>query len=157
VPVPGAHPGAEVRQLDIAADRAAVAALLLDVWLGEDPYRSLTDPRELLSSEIERSLNTAESGAVAIDADGVCAVALVHADRCAVPTLTWLTVARTARERGLATALLALITDALRARGISELASAASAANTPSLRWHLTRGFQLAEDQLREALRERPR
>jgi GNAT superfamily N-acetyltransferase len=139
----------------VPADRAAVAALLLDVWLNEDPYLSLTDPMELLSSEIERSLDTAEVGAVALDAYDVCAVALVHGGRCAVPMLTWLTVARTARERGLATALLARITDVLHQRGISELASAASAANMPSLRWHLTRGFQLAEDPMREALRHR--
>ncbi len=67
--------------------------------------------------------------------------------------LSWLTVARDARERGFATALLELISTVLRARGVSELASTASAANTPSLRWHLTRGFQLAEDPVREALR----
>ena len=67
--------------------------------------------------------------------------------------LSWLTVARDARERGLATGLLALITTALRARGVSELASAASTANTPSLLWHLSRGFQLAKDPMREAMR----
>jgi L-amino acid N-acyltransferase YncA len=69
--------------------------------------------------------------------------------------LSWLTVARNARERGLATALLRVIIAAMRTRGEPVLASAASAATTPSLRWHLTRGFQLAEDPLREVLRGR--
>jgi hypothetical protein len=69
------------------------------------------------------------------------------------PTLSWLTVARDAREHGYATGLLRVITTALCARGESELASATSAANPPSLRWHLSRGFELAEDPLREALR----
>jgi L-amino acid N-acyltransferase YncA len=56
----------------------------------------------------------------------------------------WLTVRHDARERGLATALLRVVVETLSARGVGELASAASAANLPSLRWHLTRGFQLA-------------
>jgi L-amino acid N-acyltransferase YncA len=93
--------------------------------------------------------------ALAEESGVVCAAALVHDGRSGTPTLTWLTVGRDARERGLATELLRVIVAALRARGVSELASAASAANTPSLRWHLSRGFQLAEDPLREALRGR--
>jgi hypothetical protein len=83
----------------------------------------------------------------------VCAAALVHGGRSGAAMLDWLTVAREARERGLATGLLRLITTALNARGVSELASATSGANTASLRWHLSRGFQLAEDPLREAMR----
>jgi GNAT superfamily N-acetyltransferase len=153
LPVPRTRVDAEVRELDVSSDRAAVTALLLDIWSGEDPYRSLEDPAELLRSAIERGVDTAEFGAVAVSAGAVCAAALVHSGSSGAQTLNWLTVARDAREQGLATALLGLITTALRGRGMSELASAASAANVPSLRWHLTRGFHLAEDPVREALR----
>ena len=147
---------AEIRELDMSFDRAAVAALLLDTWSDEDPYRSLESPAGLLISEIERGLDMAEFGAVAVGSGAVRAAALVHGGSSAAPMLSWLTVARDARERGLATALLRLITTALRARGTSELVSATSGANTPSLRWHLTRGFQLADDPLRETLRPLP-
>jgi L-amino acid N-acyltransferase YncA len=71
--------------------------------------------------------------------------------------LAWLTVRHDARERGLATALLRVIVETLSASGVEELASGTSAANVPSLRWHLTHGFQLAPDPLREAQRrDRP-
>jgi GNAT superfamily N-acetyltransferase len=155
LPIPEARLDVEVRALDSRTDRPAVATLLFDVWLGEDPYCTLETAAELLGSEVDRGLDTAEFGAVAVDSGAVCAVALVHGGSSGVPALSWLTVAREARERGVATALLRLISTTLSARGTSELASAASAANTPSLRWHLTRGFQLAEDPLREALRSR--
>jgi len=153
LPVPMTGANAEVREFDVRCDRAAVALLLLDSWSHEDPYRSLENPAEVLRGEIERYLGTAELGAVAVDCGVVRAVALVYGGIAGAPMLSWLTVARDVRERGLATGLLALITTALRARGIGELASATSAANTPSLRWHLSRGFQLAEDPMREALR----
>jgi GNAT superfamily N-acetyltransferase len=153
LPILEARLDVEVRALDSRSDRPAVAALLFDVWRGEDPYRTLENPAEFLGSEVERGLDTAEFGAVALDSGAICAAALVHGGSSGVPTLSWLTVARDTRERGLATALLRLITTTLSARGTSELASAASGANTPSLRWHLTRGFQLAEDPLRETLR----
>jgi GNAT superfamily N-acetyltransferase len=154
LPVPETRVNAEVRELDAPSDRDAVAALLLQTWLEEDPYRSLEAPAELLGSEVERGLDTAELGAVAVGADSrVCAAVLVHGGRSHVPMLNWLTVARDAREGGLATELLRLITTTLLARGINELNSAASAANTPSLRWHLSRGFQLAEDPVRQVLR----
>jgi hypothetical protein len=45
------------------------------------------------------------------------------------------------------------VVETLSARGVDELASAASAANVPSPRWHLTRGFQLAPDPIRAAMR----
>jgi GNAT superfamily N-acetyltransferase len=154
LPVQQTRVDAEVRELELPGDRAAVAALLLETWVGEDPYRSLEEPAEVLSSEIERGLDTARFGAVAVDGGAVCAAALVHGRRARPPELTWLTVARDARERGLATALLAIITTELHARGVHELASGASGANTPSLRWHLSRGFELAPDPVREALRE---
>jgi GNAT superfamily N-acetyltransferase len=135
------------------SDRGALGVLLLETWMKEDPYRSLDAPAEVLTSEIERSLDTAELGALAVDGAAVYAAALVDRGPAGIPMLNWLTVARDARERGLATALLRLIIARLRKQGVHQLASAASAANTPSLRWHLTRGFQLAEDPLREALR----
>jgi len=153
LPVPKTQSNADVREFDGSFDWAAVAALLLDTWSHEDPYRSLENPAEVLRSETERYLGTADFGAVAVDGDAVRAVALVYGGVNSAPTLSWLTVESDARERGLATGLLALITTALRARGIGELASATSAANTPSLRWHLSRGFQLAEDPVRQALR----
>ena len=151
VPVTSARLSIGVRALDLAADRDAVTALLADTWSREDPYRSLDDPVETLRGEIERSLATARFGAVAVQLGAVSAAALVHGE--GEPTLTWLTVAADARERGLATGLLALINATLLQRGVRELASAASATNTASLRWHLTRGFVLAADPLREAQR----
>ena len=90
-------------------------------------------------------------GAVAVQSGAVRAVALVHGEE--QPNLTWLTIASDARERGLATGMLAFITAALHQRGVGELASAVSAANIASLRWHLTRGFVLAADPLREVQR----
>ena len=85
--------------------------------------------------------------------DTICAVVLVGTDDAGAPMLMWLTVRRDARERGLATALLRVVVETLSARGVDELASGASAANIASLRWHLTRGFQLAPDPIREAMR----
>jgi GNAT superfamily N-acetyltransferase len=150
--------GVEVRTIDARRDRAEVAKLLMDVWVQEDPYRSLEDPESLLQAEIERSLNEPSlAGIVAVDAGTICAVVLVGTDAAGgpedAPMLMWLTVRHDARERGLATALLRVVVETLSARGVGELASAASAANLPSLRWHLTRGFQLAPDPLRDALR----
>jgi hypothetical protein len=156
LPVEQAPLNAEVRELDLPSDRAAVATLLEQTWLHEAPYSSLDAPEEVLRSEVEQGLNTAAFGAVAFapDSGTVSAAALVHQWGCGSPTLTWLTVARHARERGLATALLALITTALRDRDIGQLASGASGANLPSIRFHLSRKFELAEDPLREALRD---
>ncbi len=154
LPVVPSRAVGEVRELDLVCDRRAVARLLLEAWSVEDPYRTLGD--ELLGSQIEQGLGTAETGAVAVDLEtgAVCAAALVHGDRRGPPMLGWLTVAREARERGLATELLRLIVTVLRARGVGELASGASAANVPSLRWHFSRGFRLAEDPLRAAVAE---
>lgn len=152
LPVPDTSVNAEVRGLDLPADRTAVAALLLEVWEVEDPYRSLEAASELLRSEVHRDLDTAQFGAVAVGSGGICAAVLVHKGVSHTPTLSWLTVAREAREQGLATALLSLITSALLDRGVTKLASATSTANLPSLRWHLSRGFQLSGDLVREAL-----
>src|SRR3954464_12403219 len=88
-----------------------------------------------------RPSSSALFGAVAVQSGVVRAAALVHGEH--PPTLTFLTVAPDARERGLATRLLATITAGLDQRGVLELASATSATNTASLRWHLTRGFEL--------------
>jgi GNAT superfamily N-acetyltransferase len=144
--------GAEVRTLDARRDRAEVGKLLMDVWVQEDPYRSLEDPESLLQAEIERSLEGDPGlGVIAIDKQGVCAAVLVPS--MTAPALMWLTVRREARDRGLATALLRVVVETLSERGVEELASGTSAANVASLRWHLTRGFQLAPDPLRDALR----
>lgn len=143
--------GVEVRTIDASRDRAEVAKLLTDVWVAEDPYRSLEDPEAMLGAQIQRSLQDPGLGVIAIDAQGICAAVLVSSRT--VPELMWLTVRREARERGLATALLGVVVETLSARGVNELASSASAANIASLRWHLTRGFGLAPDPLREALR----
>jgi GNAT superfamily N-acetyltransferase len=157
--VPAVTPsGVEVRTIDAGRDRSEIAKLLMDVWIEEDPYRSLEDPETLLQAEIERSLNEPSlAGIVAVDKGTICAVVLVGTDAAGVPggapMLMWLTVRRDARERGLATALLRVVVETLSARGVEELASGASAANIASLRWHLTRGFQLAPDPIREAMR----
>jgi GNAT superfamily N-acetyltransferase len=149
--------GVEVRILDARRDRSEIAELLMDVWVEEDPYRSLEDPETLLAAQIERSLEEPGLGVVAVDEQGVCAVVLVGTDDAGAdaggPMLMWLTVRRDARERGLATALLRVVVETLSARGVDELASGTSAANVPSLRWHLTHGFQLAPDPVREAVR----
>jgi hypothetical protein len=151
-PVTQVRPGIEIRALDAGADGAAVAALLTEVWSREDPYRSYDDQGKTLRGEIERGLSTARFGAVAMDQGAQRAAALVHGEH-EQPTLTWLTVGFEARERGLATALLAWICVMLNERGVRELASGASAANLASLRWHLSRGFALAADPIREAQR----
>jgi len=157
--------GVEVRTVNARRDRAEIAKLLMDVWVQEDPYRSLEDPESLLQAEIERSLNEPSlAGIVAVDKGTICAVVLVGTDPTGgpagvpggAPMLMWLTVRREARDRGLATALLRVVVETLSARGVEELASGTSAANVPSLRWHLTRGFQLAPDPIREAMRRRP-
>jgi len=150
--VPAVTPsGVEVRTIDAGRDRSEIAKLLMDVWVEEDPYRSLEDPNTVLQAEIERSLEDPGLGVIAVDAQGVCAVVLVPFT--SAPALMWLTVRRDARERGLATALLRVVVQTLSTCGVDELASGTSAANVPSLRWHLTRGFQLAPDPVREGLR----
>lgn len=151
------HSNAQIRLIDARRDRMKMIELVRDVWAEEDPYRSLEDPHTLLEEQLERSLNAPSFGIVAVDAQAICAVVLVSTTATRAPMLTWLTVRREARDRGLATALLRVVVETLSARGVEELASGASAANVPSLRWHLTRGFQLAPDPLRDALRrDRP-
>jgi len=54
--------GVEVRTIDARRDRSVIAKLLMDVWIEEDPYRSLEDPETLLQAEIERSLNEPSLG-----------------------------------------------------------------------------------------------
>ena len=116
--------GVEVRTTDARRDHSEISKLLMDVWVDEDPYRSLEDPEATLQPQIQRSLEDPGLGVIAIDAQGVCATALV-------PSMV----------------------QTLSTRGVDELASGTSAANIASLRWHLTRGFQLAPDPIREALR----
>ena len=88
LPVPQSCANAKLRELDVDSDRAAVAALLLDAWSNEGPYRTLEAPAEHLSSEIERGLDAAQLGAVAVTegCDGVCAAALVHAGHARTAT-----------------------------------------------------------------------
>jgi GNAT superfamily N-acetyltransferase len=147
--------GVEVRMLDAQRDRAEMIELIWDVWAEEDPYQSLEDPKTLLQAELERSLIAPNLGIVAVDAGRICAAVLVLTAAAGAPMLTWLTVRREARDRGLATALLRVVVETLSERGVEELASSTSAANMASLRWHLTRGFQLAPDPSREILRGR--
>ncbi|MCP9491005.1 MAG: GNAT family N-acetyltransferase [Solirubrobacteraceae bacterium MAG38_C4-C5] len=146
---------AEVRAVEATRDRAGLVTLLLDVWSDEDPYRSFEeDVREAeLRRELERTVERPEEleGAVALDTHGLCAGLLVMGS--GPPALTWLSVRRDVRGRGLATALLSVVVDALAARGEPELGSYASAANVPSVRWHLACGFALTPDRLRELLR----
>lgn len=151
---------AEVRLLDPFNDRAGIAELLLEVWAQQDPYVSYEDPAGAVRKAIERSFGALGLGAVATDAQGVCATVLApsrapitRASTASIPTLEWLTVRWASRERGLATALLGVVVAALAARGVRELASEASPANVPSLRWHLTRGFRLQPDPIREVQR----
>jgi GNAT superfamily N-acetyltransferase len=147
--------GADARAVDGARDRADLVELLMDVWSDEDPYRSFAEDvrREELRREVERSLERPEEleGAVVAGSDGLSACALVTPS--SPPALTWLSVRANVRGRGLAAALLCVVLDGLAARGEGELASHASAANVPSVRWHLACGFALAPDPLREALR----
>jgi GNAT superfamily N-acetyltransferase len=138
----------EIRTIDARRDHSEISKLLMDVWVEEDPYRSLDDPNTLLRAEIERSLEDDPGlGVIAIDAQGICAAVLVPSMTAA--ELGWLTVRRDARERGLATALLRVVVGTLSAHGVEELASGTSAANIASLRWHLTRGFQVDPDSWR--------
>lgn len=139
-------------------DPAAVTALLTNVWSDEEPYRCF-DPDEcaqILGAEVARSL---EGGLPALGHAGLVrgqligAVLVTTAIRSATdrdqPELTWLTVRHEARSRGVATALLRGVCERLSADGRPRLHSACSAANVPSLRWHLSSGFTLAPDPLR--------
>jgi hypothetical protein len=120
---------AEVGTIDPRRDSAGIAELLVDVWADEDPYRTMEDPQADLRAEIERSLDAVSLGAVAVDAQGIYATVFVLSATSTAPTLTWLTVRREVRERGLATSLLGVVVAALCARGVGELESATSAAN----------------------------
>ena len=161
---PLADADVEIRMLDPERDRPYVARLLLEVWVQEAPYVTFEDPVARLEEEIARSLSSAELGAVAIDAQHLCAAVLapwrsligLHGPTDLIPTLEWLTVHEDSRDRGLATGLLGVVVDALAARGVRELASAASPTNLASLRWHLTRGFRLQPDPIRAALSRSP-
>lgn len=156
VAVPGVPvQDAEVRAVDEGRDRDDLVELLMDVWSDEDQYRSFEEDvrREELRREVERSLERSEEleGAVVADLEGLSACALMTPS--SPPALTWLSVRANVRGRGLAAALLRVVLDGLAARGEEELASHASAANLPSVRWHLACGFALAPDPLREVLR----
>jgi GNAT superfamily N-acetyltransferase len=139
----------EIRTIDARSDHSDIAKLLMNVWIDEEPYRCLEDPEAALQAQIQRSLEDPGLGVIAYGEQGVCAAVLVPST--AVPALMWLTVRRDARQRWLATALLRAVVETLSAHGTNELATAVSATNLPSLRWHLTRGFQLAPDPLKEA------
>jgi GNAT superfamily N-acetyltransferase len=114
----------EIRVVDARRNRAHAARLLVDVWVDEDPYRSLENPAAVLRAEIERSLDTPTVCVVAVAGWSLDATVLVPCSASTVPTLTWLTVRRETRDRGLATALLGAVVDALSARGVRELKSA---------------------------------
>ncbi len=81
VAVPVVTPsGVEIRTIDARHDRVEMIELTRDVWVEEDPYRSLEDPETLLRAQIERSLEEPSLGVVAVDAGGICAVVLVGTD-----------------------------------------------------------------------------
>lgn len=149
---PVAHAGDPIRARPIGhLERPPVEALLRDVWATEDPYRSFE--QSLRAAELDRQIERSAAHRCfgVFDAGRVRACAVVQPS--APPTLTWLTVAREARGAGLATAVLAAVCADLRDRGEPLIASAASAANIASLRWHLSRGFALGPDPLRELRR----
>jgi GNAT superfamily N-acetyltransferase len=148
-------PGVDARAVDGPRDRAGLVELLMDVWRDEDPYRSFEEDvrQKELRQEIERSLERPDEleGAVVADAHQLSACLLVMAS--SPPALSWLSVRRGLRGRGLAMALLGVVVDGLAARGEPELASYASAVNVPSVRWHLACGFELLPDPLRQVMR----
>jgi len=139
---------ARARPVD-ATERPGLAALLHAVWADEDPYRSVD--AALRTEELQRQIEKTKAGRgmVVVDDDdgGIRACAFVQ--QTSPPTLTWLTVAPESRGCGLASALLAAICSDLSDHGEPLLASHASVANIASLRWHLTRGFELDRDPLR--------
>jgi GNAT superfamily N-acetyltransferase len=160
VAVPGVPvQDAEVRAVDGGRDRDDLVELLMDLWSDEDPYRSFEEDvrREELRREVERSLERPDEleGAVVTKLRGLSGAVLVM--RSSPPALSWLSVRRGMRGRGLATALLSVVVDGLAARGEGELASYASVANVPSVRWHLACGFELISDPLRELARREDR
>ena len=59
------------------------------------------------------------------------------------PFLSWLSVERSARQQGVATALLERVCLEARSRNAETLMSTVSVGNVESLRWHLSRGFEL--------------
>lgn len=147
----------EIRALEPSTDLSGVERLLHEVWQNEDPFRSfdVNERTAELGREIARSTeDEAVEGAVAVDARGICGCVLTTRAN-AVPVLTSLTVRGDARGQGLATGLLGVVVERLAKRGIREIASSASAANLPSLRWHLARGFTVTLDPLYELQRGR--
>lgn len=145
VPVPSdGVPGMEIREIHFARDEGGLVDLVRDVWAEQDPYRSANTPEAIVECEFERSLETVDVGAVAVQSGRVCGTALVEGETWPrAPWLTWLSVSPAVRRQGVATALLAVVADVLAGCQIAELRSAASAANPASVRWHLSRGFQL--------------
>lgn len=145
-PVPSdGVPDMEIREIHFARDEGGLIDLVRQVWAERDPYRSAEKPEAIVEREFERSLETVDLGAVAVQAGRVCGLALVEGETWPrAPWLTWLSVAPPVRRQGVATALLAVVVDVLAGSCVAELASAASAGNPASVRWHLSRGFQLA-------------
>lgn len=158
-PVPAVRPPRIQVAPFAPGDEAAVTALLGACWIEEDPYRSLVPDqgREHLRDQIQRTITQPTlRGATARDGGELCGCVLVLASST-MPTLSWLTVRSQVRDRGIASALLAVVVQDLAERGESHLASAASASNRPSLRWHLRNGFELTADPLESIMREQAR
>lgn len=136
--------GMKIREINFARDEHGLVDLVRDVWAEQDPYRSADTPEAIIEHEFERSLETVDVGAVAVQSGRVCGMVLVEGESwTSAPWLTWLSVSPAIRRQGVATALLAVVVDVLAGCGVAELASATSAANPASLCWHLSRGFQL--------------
>lgn len=152
-----AAPATDSAPVDVAfatTDRDRAAELMLSVWSVQDPYVTHMDP-ELLKRQVTHALGTAQIVALACVDEKIAGAATVAPDwHTGEPCMAWLTVDPRVRERGIATALLRAISQELNSNGAETLWSSASAANIPSLRWHLTRGFELASDPLREATRD---
>lgn len=142
--------------------RQPTRSFLTAVWEDEDPYRSYDDHRrsEILIAQVTRTLDGevqdasvgAVRGGVVVGAALVVRETWPERERRS-PVLTWLSVDRKVRSRGVATVMLAAVCERLMAAAEPVLFSACSVANVPSLRWHLTNGFTVLPDPLRELQR----
>lgn len=136
-----------------SGDREELERLLWEVWREEDPYRTYgkVEGRRVLRDELDESGKRLADPAGALVWDGAdLAGALLlqrgDAHGHTPPVIAWLSVRAAHRRTGVASALLAGAVQWLRAAGQDQVRSAVSAANPPSLRWHLQHGFQLLHD-----------
>lgn len=150
-----------VRLLHPDEEQDAVRSFLRAEWWEEPPYQTYDEElrQRVLDDDLRRTRWPTPSapGAVA-EEDGVVVGTLLTSPGRAKDealTLTWLTVTFQQRERGTATAMLAVLLAELSRIGETELRSGFSVANEPSLRWHLRRGFEIVPDTIRRGWRPR--